>query len=211
MVSGLATDDPSVHDSVHPVRGGGKRHAVRCEQSRAARLLAPYDELDQLPLRIRIYFRSWFVGNEDGRVGGQRNGKGGPSALPARKFGGKRLRSVGETNRRQRLVRTTGPVGVRKSERQSDVLLDSEMVEEVAGLLQHPDMSSPQPGPLGFWAPRYFVTSHLDAPSIRLIEAGDAGEQRRFAAARGTDQATTSSEPTVRLAPRSARTSVSPT
>ena len=62
------------------------------------------------------------------------------------------------------------------------------MVEEIAGLLQHPDVPSPEPRPLGFGAARHSATGHLDAPSIGLVEAGDAGKERRFAAAGGTDE-----------------------
>jgi hypothetical protein len=32
------------------------------------------------------------------------------------------------------------------------------------------------------------VTGHPDTSSIRVVEAGDAGEQRRLAGARGTDE-----------------------
>src|SRR6516164_2766262 len=72
MVSGLATGDPSVRDPVYAVRRGGKRHAVCRDQGGAARMLAPDDELDHLPLRIRVDLGGRFVGDENGRVGGQR-------------------------------------------------------------------------------------------------------------------------------------------
>ena len=84
--SGLVIDDPSVRDPVDAVRRGGKRHAVRGEQGGASRMLARDDEPDQLALGVGVDFRSRFVGDEDGRVGGQRNGEAGPSGLAAREL-----------------------------------------------------------------------------------------------------------------------------
>jgi hypothetical protein len=74
-------------------------------------MLACSDEFDHLPLRIRIDLSGWFVGDEDGRVGSQRDSQGSPSALAARELRGKRVRSVCETHRRQRLLRTASSVG----------------------------------------------------------------------------------------------------
>src|SRR6516164_4816667 len=62
------------------------------------------------------------------------------------------------------------------------------MIEEIAGLLQQPNVPCPEVRPLGFGTARHSSTRDLDVPSIRLVEAGYAGKQCRLAAARGADQ-----------------------
>ena len=106
-------------------------------------MLAPHDELDQLPLCSRVDLRGRLVSDEDGRVGGQRDAESGPSALATRKLGRKGLRPVGETDRCERLPRTAGCIGAREFKRQLDVLLYGEVVEEVARLLQPPRCAEP--------------------------------------------------------------------
>ncbi|MBB3932423.1 hypothetical protein GGR25_003481 [Kaistia hirudinis] len=57
------------------------------------------------------------------------------------------------------------------------------MVDEISHLHQHADMSGAQPGSRRFRAAREPLPHHVDISTIRLVEAGQAREQSRLAAA----------------------------
>ncbi len=62
----------------------------------------------------------------------------------------------------------------------SHVLADREVVEEVAGLEQHADRASPQPGSHFLASARKSNTVDTDRPAIGFVETGEARKQGRL-------------------------------
>ena len=50
------------------------------------------------------------------------------------------------------------------------------MLEEIAGLHEHAELSGSQTSPLGFWASRHALAHHRHCAAVGLVQAGEAGK-----------------------------------
>jgi hypothetical protein len=73
---------------------------------------------------------------------------------------------------------------VGKQHLQAHIALQRQMVEKVAGLQDYANVAGAKLRSQGLGPPSKALTHQFDMPAVRLVQPGEASEQRRLAAAR---------------------------
>lgn len=127
-----------------------------------------------------VDFAGQFVGQQDRRVVGQRDGQAGAGGLPAGQLPGQRTGTWGDPDLPEQLLRA-GPAGtVRKPLHQPDVVADREVFQQVAGLEQHSDVTGAEPAAQMFLLMGEAFTGNVDRAAVGLVEPGQTAQQRRL-------------------------------
>jgi hypothetical protein len=100
-------------------------------------------ELDDLGARCLVEFTGGFVGEDRYGVVGQCHGESGAGSFPTGQGGGKRIGPLGEADLGEYRLNARSILAADQPLREQNILGDGEVIDEVAGLEQQPDVVGP--------------------------------------------------------------------
>src|SRR5580700_819672 len=145
------------------------------------------DELEHLRFGLPVEFPGGLVGYEHVRVVGQRHGQPGPYRFPAGQLAGAGPAAGGQPDRVEQGARAVTVAGAGDALDELEVAPNREVLQEVSGLEQGADMPGAQGRTLALGTVADPGLVHVHAAAVGLIEARQAGEQRRLARTRRAD------------------------
>ena len=178
-------EEAAVPQAQDPVGGSGNRVAVaRNQHSAPSPRLLP-EEVYHPDLVVAVDLAGRLVGQKDGGMVGDGHGEAGSRGLSAGELSGEGSRSFRDGQPLEELgaVLAVRPAGEPLSE--LDILLDRQVADQVAALEQETDVAGAERGPAPLAAAGETLVRHPDRAAVRLVEAAEAGDERRLAGTRG--------------------------
>ena len=160
---------------------------MRDEQNGAAGFAMRLEHGEDPLLRLAVDFASRLVGDQYRRPRRQRDRQPSARCLTAGKLSRIGVTALADSDHLQHFAHARWLAFAGESQLEADVLIDSEVIEQVSRLKQYPDLLCAHRRARLLISPRQPVAIHVHEPTVRLVESRQAGDESGLAASRRAD------------------------